>query len=187
LSAHEPELRADIGQLEVLIRVIEANADEKTLTAARELVQTLLQMHGAGFARLLKKLDAAGEAGRALTRAVSEDNLLSSLLLLHGLHPMPLAERVAEAVALVRPQLALLGGTCELTELQNGVVRLELSCPAAGPAAAAMQRLIEDAVYERAPDVARIEFTGLPDRPPTRVVSPPGLVTLRLPSERGPR
>ena len=57
-----------------------------------ELVQRLIHLYGAGLGRLLRILggDRPDEATRARLRA---DPLVSSLLVLHGIHPVPEAAR----------------------------------------------------------------------------------------------
>jgi hypothetical protein len=50
-----------------------------------ELVQALLDMYGEGLRRILARTDPA---------VLVEDELLSELLLLHDLHPVPLDARV---------------------------------------------------------------------------------------------
>jgi hypothetical protein len=179
------EFHAGIEQVEALIRTLETNADEKTLAAARELVQALLRLHGAGFVRLLKMLETSGESGRGLALAIREDSLLSSLLLLHGLHPLPIEARVDEAVSAARQQIILLGGTCDFVSMHEGTARVHLSAPS-GPAAAAIRRILEESIDERAPDIARLIIEGLEPRPHKETAAASGLITIRLPSERGP-
>ena len=54
-------------------------------------------------------------------------------MLIHGLYPVPLEERVREALEHVRPYMESHGGNVELLEVEDGVarIRLEGSCPAA--------------------------------------------------------
>ena len=55
-----------------------------------------------------------------------EDELVAHLLLLHGLHPVPVRERVRGALDEVRPYLVAHGGGVELLGVADGVVRLRL-------------------------------------------------------------
>ena len=73
----------------------------------------------------------AGE--RALDKAI-EDDLVASVLLLHGLHPDSIETRVLRALDNVRPYLRSHGGEVELVSVREGVVRIKLtgscgSCP----------------------------------------------------------
>ena len=52
--------------------------------------------------------------------------VLGGLLLLHGLHPLGVEERVLQALEDVRPYLRSHGGNVELVEVSEGVARLRL-------------------------------------------------------------
>jgi Fe-S cluster biogenesis protein NfuA len=101
--------------------------------------------------------------------------LISSLLLLHGLHPQDLEERVAAALERVRPDLHAHGGDVELLSIDDGVVRLRMqgNCDGCPSSAATLKFTIEQAIYAAAPDVAAIEVEGIES-------PPPGLVQLEL-------
>ena len=72
-------------------------------------------------------------AGAGALRGAASDELVAHLLLLHGLHPVPVAERVRGRSDEVRPYLGSHGGGVELLGVEDGVVRLRLegSCTAA--------------------------------------------------------
>ena len=74
----------------------------------------MIELHGAGLERILDKLADAGDAGLALIDALAEDDLVGSILLLHGLHPLDLETRVRQALDKVRPLLRSHGGNVEL-------------------------------------------------------------------------
>ena len=59
---------------------------------------------------------------------------MAGLLLIHDLYPVPLEERVAEALDTVRPYMESHGGDVELLGIEDGVaqLRLEGSCKRAG-------------------------------------------------------
>jgi hypothetical protein len=105
-----------------------------------ELVQALVDLYGEGLARIVAH-DPACIAG------VADDELVSHLLLLHGLHPLPLAERVRGALDDVRPYLAQHGGDVELLGVEEGVARLRLqgSCNGCPSSTATLRHAIEDA------------------------------------------
>ena len=56
----------------------------------------------------------------ALAEALAGDELVAHLLLLHGLHPVPLEERVRGALDEVRPYLDSHGGDVELLGVEDG-------------------------------------------------------------------
>jgi Fe-S cluster biogenesis protein NfuA len=122
-----------------------------------ELVQALLELYGEGLRRIATRFDMRELAG---------DELVEHLLFLHGLHPVPVEERVAGALAEMRPYLDSHGGDVRLLEVRDGVVRLELqgSCSGCPSSAVTLRHGIEEAIYRAAPDVERIEAEDAPVR-----------------------
>ena len=91
-----------------------------------------------------------------------EDELVAHLLLLHGLHPVPVRERVRGALDEVRPYLVAHGGGVELLGVDDGVVRLRLegACNGCPSSALTLKLAVEEAIARAAPDVERIEAEG---------------------------
>ena len=118
---------------------------------ATELVSELLDMYGEGLARIV-----------AACEVPVEDELVAHLLLLHGLHPVPVEQRVVGALDEVRPYLVAHGGGVELLGVHEGVVhlRLEGACNGCPSSALTLKTAVEDAVLRAAPDVERIEAEG---------------------------
>ena len=105
--------------------------------------------------------DAAAERLRA---RVLQDPLLTSLLLLHDLHPIPVEVRVQQALEKVRPYLGSHAGGVELLGIdEEGVVRLRLqgSCHGCPSSLVTVKLAIERAIDEAAPEVARIDVDGI--------------------------
>jgi Fe-S cluster biogenesis protein NfuA len=157
-----------LERLDGLLREAEHSADLGAKARTRELVRALLELHAAALLRLLEHVTAAGDAGRAILDACARDDVVSGLLLLHGLHPLDVETRVRQALEGVRPYLRSHGGNVELLGVDGGVVRLRLqgSCHSCPSSAATMQTTIEEAIYGRAPEVTAIEVEGLTDGPP---------------------
>ena len=88
--------------------------------------------------------------------------LVSHLLLLHGLHPVPLEQRVHGALDEVRPYLESHGGDVELLGIEDGVVRLAMrgSCDGCASSTMTLKLAIEDAIQKAAPDVEEIVAEG---------------------------
>jgi Fe-S cluster biogenesis protein NfuA len=139
-----------IERVEALLDEVEAFPEPQRETVT-ELVQALLDMYGEGLARIV----AAGPVP-------VEDELVAHLLLLHGLHPVPVAERVAGALDSVRPYLAAHGGGVELLGVADGVARLRLegACHGCPSSALTLRAAVEEAVMKAAPDIERIEADG---------------------------
>src|ERR1044072_48999 len=130
----QKELQQGMQRVEGLIRKIESSPDATARDSALELVQALMDFHGAGLDRLMEIIAEAGEAGYAIFDNFARDELVGSLLLLYTLHPVPLETRVMQALDKVRPYLDSHGGNVELVGITDEVVRLRLqgsckSCP----------------------------------------------------------
>ena len=54
---------------------------------------------------MLERIAGLGEPGQALIASLADDDLVSNLLLLYGLHPLDLETRVSQALEQVRPYL----------------------------------------------------------------------------------
>jgi Fe-S cluster biogenesis protein NfuA len=173
--AKEKEFRTRLQRLEALLQQVERFADPAARAHTREIVQALLDLHGAGLELILEQVAAIGPAGLALIDRLAGDDLVGSLLLLHGLHPLGLEERVRRALEEVRPYLRSHGGNVELLGLRDGVVRLRLQgsydgCPSS---AVTMRQTIEEAILGKAPDVTAVEVEGLAEAPAATAAGPP--------------
>ena len=153
-------------QVEGLIRKIENLPDAEARASAVELVQALMDFHGAGLDRLMEIVAEAGDAGYAIFDNFARDSLVGSLLLLYGLHPTPLETRVMQALEKVRPYLDSHGGNVELLGIADEVVRLRLqgSCKSCPSSSMTLKLAIEEAIYEAAPDVRAIEAEGVAEQ-----------------------
>lgn len=154
-------------QVEGLVRKIENLPDAAARATALELVQALMEFHGAGLERLMEIVAEAGEPAYAVFDNFAADDLVGSLLLLYGLHPLTLDERVTKALDKVRPYLDSHGGNVEVLGITDGVVRLRMqgSCKSCPSSAMTLKLAIEEAVYAAAPDVVAIEAEGVAEEP----------------------
>jgi Fe-S cluster biogenesis protein NfuA len=93
---------------------------------------------------------------------LAEDDLVAHLLILHGLHPVPLEQRVHGALEQVRPYLGSHGGDVELLGVEDGVahVRLEGTCNGCPSSTVTLRNAIEKAIMGAAPELERIEADG---------------------------
>jgi Fe-S cluster biogenesis protein NfuA len=150
-------------EVEGLIRKIENLSDPEARAAAVELMQSLMDFHGAGLDRLMEIVSEAGEAGYRIFDEFARDELVGNLLLLYGLHPVPLETRVSQALDKVRPYLDSHGGNVELLGVEAGTVRLRLqgSCKTCPSSSLTLKLAIEEAIYKEAPDVVAIEAEGV--------------------------
>jgi Fe-S cluster biogenesis protein NfuA len=150
-------------RLDALLQEAERYADPLARAHTREIAQAVLELHGTALARLLDHIGEAGEAGASVLDACAEDDVVSGLLLLHGLHPHDVEERVNQALERVRPFLRSHGGNVELLSVVDTVVRLRLtgSCHSCPSSTVTMKQSVEEAIYNRAPELTVIEVEGM--------------------------
>ncbi len=161
-------LSQSMEQIEGLIRKIEALPDPEARASAIALMQALMEFHGSGLDRMMEIIADSGEGGYAVFDRFAADDLVGSLLLLYGLHPLPLETRVTQALDKVRPYLDSHGGNVELLGVDDGVVRLRMqgSCKSCPSSALTLKLAIEEAIYAAAPDVVSIEAEGVQEHSP---------------------
>src|ERR1700678_4340365 len=119
-----PEFQRRLEAIEEVIRQIEAAGDPNVRTAARELVQLVMELHGTGLERILEILRSKGESGQSVLETLGRDDTVSSLLVLYGLHPVSLEERVKEAIEKANRQMRARSATVELLGMEDGAVHL---------------------------------------------------------------
>jgi Fe-S cluster biogenesis protein NfuA/nitrite reductase/ring-hydroxylating ferredoxin subunit len=161
--SEQKEVRKRIEAMEGLIREIENVPDPAVRTLSKQLVQSLMDLHGAGFERMLELVHRTGETGQRIIDDLGRDELVRSLLLLYGLHPLDLRARVVEALEKTRPYLRSHGGNVQLvrvTDAGSVTLRLEGSCHSCPSSAVTLQSTVEQAIYEAAPDVTAIIVEG---------------------------
>ena len=127
---------------------------------AEELVRLVVELYGAGLERLLDLAYDAGALTDDLLGALADDELVSSLLLVHGLHPYGLEQRVEHALAGVRPSLSSHGSDVTLVDVSDeGVVRVRLlgGSGGCGSSVATLQVDVEEAIRAAAPEIVRID------------------------------
>jgi Fe-S cluster biogenesis protein NfuA/nitrite reductase/ring-hydroxylating ferredoxin subunit len=114
-------------------------------------------MYGAGLERIVALVGP--EAHDALAR----DELVSGLLMIHDLYPVPLEERVMQALDTVRPYMESHGGNVELLGIEDGVakLRLEGSCKSCRASSSTLELAVRRALEEAAPDLEGMDVEGV--------------------------
>ena len=163
------ELQERVARVERLLEEIEALRDPAARAKTAEVVGVLLELYGEGLARIMEVV-AEGEESEKTFEAFAEDELVSHLLLLHGLHPLDVETRVVRALEEVRPYLQSHGGNVELLGVEEGVARLRMqgSCSGCPSSTMTLKLAIEEAIQKTAPDLERIEAEGVAEEPPPR-------------------
>jgi hypothetical protein len=125
---------------------------------AEELVRLVVELYGAGLERLLELAHDAGRLDDALLEALASDELVASLLLVHGLHPYGVHERVQRALDGARPAL---GDVDLLGVSEDGVVTVRVpGGHGCGSTAGALA--VEEAVRAAAPEATRVDVLAEP-------------------------
>ncbi|MFL6278312.1 MAG: NifU family protein [Blastocatellia bacterium] len=155
----EQEFQQRIQKIEALVHKIESLADTGARTSALELFQLVMELHGASVERMMTIIYEAGEPGQAIIDRLGRDDLVGSLLLLYGLHPLDLQSRVAQALERLRPELRSHGAQVKLLSVHDGVVRLRLdrSAGGCGSSAQGLRSAVEEAIYAAAPDITALQ------------------------------
>jgi Fe-S cluster biogenesis protein NfuA len=154
-----------LQKIETLLETIEASADPNIRAAATELMQTTMEMHAGAIERLMDVVFESVPQGREVIDKLAEDETVESLLLLYGLHPLDMEDRVLRALDKVRPYLESHGGNVEILGISEGAVRLKLqgSCNGCSSSAMTLKTAIEESIYESAPDIVSLEVEGVVD------------------------
>jgi len=174
----EKDFQQRMQKIEILTQEIEALPDENARTKAIELMQLVMEFHGTAIERVMEII-AAHSLSEGIFESLAKDELANGLLLLYGLHPLPLETRIEQALDKVRPYLKSHGGDAELLSIEEGVVRLRMigSCNGCPSSSLTLKQSIEQAIYEAAPDIEAIEAIGEEQQKPKSFVQIKGIQT----------
>ena len=169
--SEDVQLQYKLARVEELIHQAEQIGDEDLRGQVQELVQHLLDFHGAGLARMIGQVRQMGAEGEALLCDWTRDEVTASLLLLYGLHPVEMEVRVRDALGRLRSQLRAQGVEAELVSIDDGVVRLRMTDKAdeCASSSIAVRRKIAKAIYDAAPDAAGIKVDGDAPHPAAKI------------------
>ncbi len=146
-----------IARVQELTGRLEDLDDPACRDLAEELTAAVVQMYGAGLERIVELADAG-------TRdEMAKDELVSGLLMIHDLYPVPIEERVKEALDSVRPYMESHGGNVELLGVEDGIakLRLEGSCKSCRASSSTLELAVRQALEEAAPDLDGMDVEGI--------------------------
>ena len=146
-----------IARVQELTGRLEDLEDAACRELAEELTSAVVQMYGAGLERIVELADDGSRA------AMAEDSLVAGLLMIHDLYPVPIEERVSQALDTVRPYMESHGGNVELLGIEDGVARLRLegSCKSCRASSSTLELAVRQALEEAAPDLLGMEVEGI--------------------------
>ncbi|MEU6945585.1 hypothetical protein ABZ957_10160 [Streptomyces sp. NPDC046316] len=154
---------------EVLDRLAE-NGDAEASAAAEEVVRVLMEFYGSGLARVVDLLgrpsaDAAGGQPADPLGPLLGDELVASLLTLHGLHPEDVPTRIDRALSAL-PQPVENAGF----DAASGVLRLRAIASSSGCGCPSTQESVRQAAVDAlacfAPEVTDVELEPAAPREP---------------------
>jgi hypothetical protein len=140
---------------------------------ARDLVQLLMEVHGAGLERIMEIIDENGVAGEAIIARAGRDPIVRHLLLLYSLHPDDLDTRILTALEAAAGQLRKLNSEVELVSIHEGAVEVRVSTSghACGSTGKTAQSIVEECIYDHAPDLTSLQIVAPEDAPSSGFVS----------------
>jgi Fe-S cluster biogenesis protein NfuA/nitrite reductase/ring-hydroxylating ferredoxin subunit len=127
---------------------------------AEQLVREVVELYGACLSRVLAAVNEKADPG--ILDRMAADDLVASLLLVHGLHPHDVRRRVSDALDRVRPYLGSHGGDVHLLDIVGDTVQLQFagSCKSCPSSAVTLELAVEDAIRAAAPEVSSIEVVA---------------------------
>jgi hypothetical protein len=155
-----------------LVRDLETIADPASRAAAKELVQLLMDLHGAGLERILEIVFESGDSGAHAIDQLGRDPVVSSLLVLYGIHPEDLQTRVERKLHEIVSKLHKMGAEARLVSLNEGEVRVHaaVNSHSCGSTARSVRTTIEEEIYDAAPDLTSLVIEGLEEPAPSGFV-----------------
>ncbi|KAB7755402.1 NifU family protein [Mycolicibacterium mucogenicum] len=144
---------------------------------AELLVGEVTDLYGAALHRIMRLV----ATDSVLVDRITADDLVASLLLVHGLHPHDARRRIEDALDKVRPYLGSHGGDVAVLSVGEGpdgaAVRLQFSgsCKSCPSSAVTLELTVEDAIRTAAPEVSTIEVVAA--EPKAGVISADSLLS----------
>ncbi len=156
----QDDFRQRAKSLETLVAKFENAPDPSLRSAAKDLVQILMELHGTGLERILEIVDSQGTVGEKIIEDFGRDEVVRGLLLLYGLHPDDMPTRIARALEGAREFLKSHEASAELIAIDDaGSVTVHFHAKAGGGCgsnAAALTARVESAILDAAPDATAI-------------------------------
>ncbi len=152
-EARETEtLEQSLARLEKLMATLEKIADATGREAARELLALVLDLHARSLARVTTII-AASDDGAAIFEKIVEDRELRAMLLLHGLHPQSVENRLQDVIARMQPQWSARGLHVSLMSASKAFAMVQLQRNGVAEPTDQLRLEIENALTDAAPDL----------------------------------
>jgi Fe-S cluster biogenesis protein NfuA len=171
-------------KLGILVGELESAPGDRSNEPARELVKLLMEVHGTAIERLLEIVFDSGPASEVILAKAGDDAIVRQLLLLYSLHPEDLETRVLKALDSAAPRLRKHNSEVEVISIHEGAIQLKfhISGHACGSTSKTVKSLLEECVYDVAPDLISLQIFGPDDEPSSGFVSLDSLLKHPLPA-----
>jgi hypothetical protein len=172
VSDDDTQLQTEAQELEAMLARLHETVPQEHRVTVDAVLRRIVSLYGAGLDHALRLARRSAADPASFDVLVMRDELLASLLLVHGLHPLPTEDRVRKALAIVEVEL---GHTLAIESIADGVLELRADAPLGGGAVArdVNERVIRRVIETHAPELVELRIVGLPPRPQ-------GLVQLRV-------
>jgi Fe-S cluster biogenesis protein NfuA len=157
--AQDAAFQKRIQRIGEIVEQLERTTDPNARAMGKELLESVMALHGTALEQILEFASNTGEAGREVIRKCANDELVSSVLLLYGQHPEGLHSRVTRALEKSRTYLESHTATAELLSVGDDgsvSVRLRINASGCGSSSASVKLTLEAALQEAAPDATSI-------------------------------
>jgi hypothetical protein len=150
-----------IDKIEAAVHRAEALSDPAARAAAVDLLQVVLDFHAAALDRML---ELTCDSSDTLIERFAADDLVSSLLLLHDLHPDDFETRVRRSVDKLAEVFRSLGAKLSLVAIESGTLRLQFDSQRTWTGAP-VRASVENAIFQAAPEIEAVIIEGLKETP----------------------
>ena len=144
-----PDPRAAGDRIAKLLDDVHAAVGGRTWASVEELVRVLTDLYGAGLARTIELI---GDGDPGVLRRLAADELVASLLLLHGLHPDGLDARIGRAVDAVASAVRTRGGDVVLDAVDEERAEARVTVTVGGHGAEAVREQVAGLLADAVPD-----------------------------------
>jgi hypothetical protein len=116
----EARLKAESAEIEQMLGDLRTQVDADAWQQVEGVLERLVRLYGVGLQRALEHARSSGADAGSFDAAIAGDDLLGSLLAMHGLHPLTPEERVEKLVE----RLGVSGDELMFVWLDDGRARL---------------------------------------------------------------
>jgi hypothetical protein len=182
IVANDKGFRDRVQQIGERVQELESIGDRALQSKAKELVQSLMELHGSAVERMLEVIFQSENAGARMIDELGEDPLVSSLLILYGLHPEDVQTRVEKKLTQLKSRLYKMGAEVTSIAVNDSEVRVRVNIEGhtCGSTSQNVRLVVEDAVYEAAPDLKSLVVEGLQEPSSSGFVAMDALTSTRI-------